>query len=147
MPSLSDCNVRFCVPAGEVYPERTVGLQQTPQLFWRDPAVVGSLALGLVGDAGATVPERGVPSVRLVPAPLRQRRAHPGEAGHEEVGIGPRLPGLHPEHSSSLAVAEILMLHVCYVLTDICLHIQNKYTLKSSSRILSNDTLSFLVFT
>ena len=79
--------------------------------------MVGSLALGLVGDAGSAVPERGVPSVRLVPAPLRQRRPHPGEAGHEEVGIGPGLPGLHQEHSSSLAVAEILMLRICYVST------------------------------
>lgn len=75
------------MPPGEVHPEWTVGLQQTSKLFWRDCAVVGSLALGLVGDAGSSVLERGVASLRLVPAALRQRHPHPGEAGREEVGI------------------------------------------------------------
>ncbi len=64
-----------------------MGLQQTSELFWRDPAVVGPLALSLISDAGSTVPERGVSSLRLVPATLCQRHPHPGEAGHEEVGI------------------------------------------------------------
>lgn len=75
------------VPPGEVHPERTVGLQQTPELFRRDPAVVRSLALCLISDAGSPVPECGVASFRLVLAALRQRHPHPGEAGHEEVGI------------------------------------------------------------
>lgn len=64
-----------------------MGLQQTSKLFWRDPAVVGSLALSLVSDGGFPVPECGVAALRLVPATSRQRHPHPGEAGHEEVGI------------------------------------------------------------
>ena len=75
------------LPPGEVHPERAVGLQQTPQLLWRDPAVVGSVALGLVSAAGASAPEPGVAPLRLVPAPSRQRGPHPGEAGPQEVGI------------------------------------------------------------
>lgn len=87
-PTVTTCIVQFAfVPPGEVHPEWTVGLQQTSQLFRRDPAVVGPLALSLVCDAGSTVPERGVASLRLVPATLRQRHPHPGEAGLEEVGI------------------------------------------------------------
>lgn len=67
--------------------------------------MVGTVAVGLVGDEGPPVPERGVSSLCLVPPPLRQRHPHPGEAGHEEVGLGPLLPGLHQEHSSALALA------------------------------------------
>lgn len=67
--------------------------------------MVGTLAVGLVGDEGPPVPECGVPSLCLVPPPLRQWHPHPGEAGHEEVGVRPLVPGLHQEHSSSLALA------------------------------------------
>ena len=70
--------------------------------------MVGSVALGLVGDAGAAVPERGVASLRLVPATSRQRYPHPGEAGPEEVGIRPSVPKLRPENSSPLALASVL---------------------------------------
>lgn len=72
--------------------------------------MVRTVALSLISDAGTTVPECGVTSLRVVPATLCQWYPHPGETGHEEVGIGPRLPGLHQKHSSSLAVAEIMML-------------------------------------
>lgn len=67
--------------------------------------MVGTLAVGLVGDERPPVPECGVPSLCLGPPPLRQWHPHPGEAGHEEVGVRPLLPGLHQEHSSALAVA------------------------------------------
>lgn len=80
--------VKFiCVAPGEIHPEWTMGLQQTPKLFWGDPAVVGALALSLVSDGGAPVPECGVASLPLVPATFRQRHPHPGEAGPEEVGL------------------------------------------------------------
>ena len=72
---------------GKIHPEWTVGLQQTPELFGRDHAVVRSVALSLLGHAGSPVPERGVTSFRLVLATLRERHPHPGEAGHEEMGI------------------------------------------------------------
>lgn len=72
--------------------------------------MVGAVALRLVGDEGPPVPERGVADLRLVLASLRQRHPHPGEAGHEEVGHRARLPGLHQEHSSSLALAQVLRL-------------------------------------
>lgn len=49
--------------------------------------MVGPVALSLVSDAGFPVPERDVASLRLVPAAIRQRYPHPGEAGCEEVGI------------------------------------------------------------
>lgn len=49
--------------------------------------MVGPLALRLLGDEGPPAPERGVPSLRLVPASLRQRNSHLGEAGSEEVGL------------------------------------------------------------
>lgn len=64
-----------------------MGLQQTSELLWRDPAVVRSVALSLVRDEGLTVSERGVASLCLVPAAIRQRHPHPGDAGDEEVGI------------------------------------------------------------
>ncbi len=70
------------MPLGEVHPEWTMGLQQTPKLFRGDLAVVGSLALSLISDAGSPVPERGVASFRVVPATLCQRHPHSGEAGH-----------------------------------------------------------------
>ena len=72
--------------------------------------MVRPVALGLIGDAGLTVPECGVAALRLVPAAFRQRHPHPGEAGYEEVGVRPGLPELHQEHSPSLAVAQILTL-------------------------------------
>lgn len=71
-----------------------MGLQQTPQLLWGDPAVVGSLALGLIRHAGASVPECGVSAVRVVFTALRQWHPHPGETGDEEMGIPGSLPGL-----------------------------------------------------
>lgn len=72
--------------------------------------MVGPVALGLISDAGTAVPERGVASLRLVPSALRQRYPHPGEAGHEEVGVRPDLPELRQEHTSALALAQVLML-------------------------------------
>ena len=70
--------------------------------------MVGPVALRLVRDEGPPAPERGVAPLRLVPTPLRQWHPHPGEAGREEVGQRGRLPGLHQEHSSSLALAQVL---------------------------------------
>lgn len=87
-----------------------MGVQQASKLFWGDPAVVRAVALGLVSDGGPSVSERGVASLPLVPIALRQRNPHPGEAGRQEVGLGPGLPRLRQEHSPSLAVAEILIL-------------------------------------
>lgn len=66
--------------------------------------MVGSVDLSLISDEGTTVPERGVASLCVVPATLCQWYPHPGEAGHEEVGIEPSLPGLRPKHSSPVAM-------------------------------------------
>lgn len=104
-PNSLYCAVSFIAPTGEVHPHWPLGLQQTPQLPWRDPAVVGTLAVGLLGDEGPPVPECVVPSLCLVPSPPRQWHPHPGETGHEEVGVRPLLPGLHQQHSPSLALA------------------------------------------
>lgn len=87
----------------QVHSVRTVGLQQTPKLLWRDPAVVWPLALCLIGDAGTTVLQCDLSHVRLVPAKLRQRSAPPGETRPEEVGLGPGLSELPQEHSCALA--------------------------------------------
>ena len=70
--------------------------------------MVGPLALRLVRHAGPPVPERGVAPLRVVPAPPRQRGAHLGEAGPEEVGIRPGLPELRAEHPSALALSSVL---------------------------------------
>lgn len=82
----TECNYALA-PVGQVHPKRTVGLQQTPELLWRDPAVVGSLALCFISNEGPSVSEHGVAALCLVLASLRQWHPHPGEAGHEEVGI------------------------------------------------------------
>lgn len=102
-------------PPGEVHPDWTVGLQQASELPRRDPAVVGSVAFSLIGDAGSQIPECGVSCVRLVPAPSRQRYSHPGEAGHEEMGLWSSLPGLHQGHSSSLAVPKTVTSLQCVI--------------------------------
>lgn len=49
--------------------------------------MVRSLALSFLGDARSPVSQRGLPSVRLVPAALRQRYPHLRKAGREEVGV------------------------------------------------------------
>lgn len=120
------------VPPGEVHPVRTVGLQPTPQLLWGDPAVVGPVAVGLVRDAGAAVPERGVASLRLVPAAPRQRHPHPGEAGHEEVGVRPELPELRQEHASALALAQVLIPTDVFLTQQQLPHIKGLHTDLSS---------------
>lgn len=96
-------------PPGGVHPERTLGLQQTPQLPWRDPAVVGPLARCLLGDGRPPVPERGVPSLCLVPASTRQRNPDLGEAGAGEVGLSSGLPELRQKHAATLAPPQMLM--------------------------------------
>lgn len=86
--SVYNCTAQFTVvPLGEVHPKRTMGLQQTSQLLWRNSAVVRSLALSFIGDAGNPVPKCGFTSVRLVPVTLCQRYPHIGEAGSEEMGF------------------------------------------------------------
>lgn len=92
---IAPSNLCFVAMTGKVHPEWSMGLQQTPQLFWRDPAVVRTLALCLISDEGPPVPECGVTSLCLVPSPARQWHPHPGETGYEEVGNRPHLPGLH----------------------------------------------------
>jgi len=89
--------------AGEVHPARVVGVQPPPQLPGGDPAVVGPLAVRLVCPAGRRAPERRVAPLRVAPVALRQRGAHPGEAGPAALGRGPGLPELHEEHSSAVA--------------------------------------------
>jgi hypothetical protein len=87
-------NSAFPFSPGKVHPERAVGLQQAPQLPRGDTPVVWTLPLRLISDEGSPVCQCAISSVCLVPAALRQWHSHPGEAGHEEVGLRPCLPKL-----------------------------------------------------
>ena len=87
-----------------------MGVQPAPKLLWGDPAVGGSVAIGLLSDEGSSsAAQRRLAALRLVPAAPRQRDPHLGETGAEEVGRGPSVPGLHQEHPPPLALAQVLL--------------------------------------
>lgn len=77
--------------------------------------MVWTLPLRLVSDEGSPVCQCAISSVCVVPAASCQWHSHPGEAGHEEVGLRPCLPKLCQEHSSPLANSQVLM---CYILSN-----------------------------
>lgn len=85
-----------------------MGLQSPSKLLWGDPSVVGSVLVRIISHAWGTAPERDIAVVPVVPSPAREWHSYSGEAGHEEVGRGPCLPSLHPEHAPTLALAQVL---------------------------------------